>query len=157
MRDYGYHRCQGKDLPQSIKAGIIEANQETFAWSPAMTEADFNLTYGVYYYLDLEGRVLAFINGHILMGEGEIIQVWVDPSLRGQGLASYLFDQVQADLTINKLFLEARETNYDAINLYKAKSFVEIDRRPNYYQHPQEDAVMMLWERREEHDLNTCN
>jgi ribosomal protein S18 acetylase RimI-like enzyme len=40
-------------------------------------------------------------------------------------------------------FLEVRESNSAALNLYRNMGFQEVSRRPNYYQDTGETAVVM--------------
>ena len=44
------------------------------------------------------------------------------------------------------LTLEVRASNYGAIALYGAHGFRGVGRRPNYYEHPKEDAIIMTRE-----------
>ena len=41
------------------------------------------------------------------------------------------------------LFLEVRESNLPAIRLYQSAGFATTGRRPNYYHHPAEAALLM--------------
>ena len=57
-----------------------------------------------------------------------------------------LFDRILAYLDkkdVSDLFLEVRESNEAAIELYLKKGFEVIGRRKQYYQRPVEDAVLM--------------
>ena len=44
---------------------------------------------------------------------------------------------------VASIFLEVRESNKIAINLYKSYGFQEEGIRKNYYQNPSENAVIM--------------
>ena len=41
------------------------------------------------------------------------------------------------------LSLEVRATNAPAITLYEKLGFETVGRRPNYYRHPKEDALIL--------------
>jgi len=45
-----------------------------------------------------------------------------------------------------KIFLEVRENNIPARNLYKKCGFVEIRKIVDYYNNPKENGIMMLKE-----------
>ena len=47
---------------------------------------------------------------------------------------------------IYSIYLEVRDSNAAAITLYKHAGFKEVGKRKNYYEHPQEDARLMLWQ-----------
>ena len=46
---------------------------------------------------------------------------------------------------VERIFLEVRESNSPARNLYSAKGFKEIGIRKKYYRDPVEDAHIMAW------------
>lgn len=75
-----------------------------------------------------------------LAGEREILQLGVLPVYRGQGLARELLLSLPSG---EPYFLEVRESNQAARKLYESVGFVEVGRRPNYYQNPKEDAILM--------------
>ncbi len=62
----------------------------------------------------------------------------VSPDFRGKGAGYYLMCHAILEIKrkqIQKIFLEAAETNLAAIALYKKCGFREIGRRKNYYGH----------------------
>lgn len=73
--------------------------------------------------------------------EREILNIAVRARLRRQGIARRLLEnEVQSGGTY---FLEVRESNVVAQTLYRKLGFVEIGRRPKYYSHPSETAIVM--------------
>ena len=76
-----------------------------------------------------------------LNSEREILNLAVDPAWRRQGIARALLEhEIGRGGT---LFLEARKSNLAAQLLYKSCGFVEIGRRDDYYQSPNETAIVM--------------
>jgi [ribosomal protein S18]-alanine N-acetyltransferase len=75
-------------------------------------------------------------------GEREILNVAVAPSHRRRGLASRLLEEVLTGSS-DAWFLEVRESNTAALNLYKALGFQPAGRRENYYDNPAETAIVM--------------
>ncbi|MBR5534384.1 MAG: GNAT family N-acetyltransferase, partial [Ruminiclostridium sp.] len=74
--------------------------------------------------------------------------VAVRPSCRRMGLADRLLDVFirfgQANLAF--LTLEVRPSNTPAVALYEKNGFKEVGRRPNYYDNPKEDALLLTRE-----------
>ena len=59
------------------------------------------------------------------------------------------FDARAAALDLAFLTLEVRASNAPAIALYRKHGFQAVGQRRNYYQKPDEDALLMTWFRRE--------
>ena len=91
------------------------------------------------------GQVLGYAGLQVVLDEGYIANIAVDPKWRRQGLAGELLEVycrfAQAHLAF--LTLEVRASNYAAIALYGSRGFRGVGRRKNYYEHPREDAVLM--------------
>ena len=74
------------------------------------------------------------------------------PEYRRQGVADALLDALcarAAALDLAFLTLEVRASNAPAIALYRKHGFQTVGQRRNYYQKPDEDALLMTWFRRE--------
>lgn len=94
---------------------------------------------------DPSGRLAGYICPMQILDEGHILNVAVDPDLRGAGVGRLLVQQVLDDCqAANASFvsLEVRESNLPAISLYKKMGFEEMGRRKRYYENG-EDALMM--------------
>ncbi len=91
---------------------------------------------------EVDGKVAGFlVSRPIVEGEREILNLAVTPGLRRCGVAKAL---IRHEMTHGQtLFLEVRESNTGAQELYRAMGFVEIGRRPKYYQVPEESAIVM--------------
>ena len=90
----------------------------------------------------IAGYAIAFAVGE----DGEVLNVAVDPSFRGKGLAGQMLDALLIGLAargVRKAFLEVRESNAAALGLYGSRGFTEIGRRRAYYRRPVEDALVM--------------
>lgn len=92
-----------------------------------------------------DGTVLGYAGLQTVLDEGYINNVAVHEHYRRQGIAGELIAAFvrfgQAKLAF--LTLEVRASNAPAIALYAKHGFVEAGRRKNYYEDPQEDAVLM--------------
>jgi ribosomal-protein-alanine acetyltransferase len=73
--------------------------------------------------------------------EREILNLAVASRFRRRGIATALLNHELRRTAI--YFLEVRESNLAAQELYRKFGFVEIARRPNYYQSPVERAIVM--------------
>ncbi len=118
-------------------------------WSRNMLAEELDNALSAYLVaLDREdGSVVGYAGLMVTGGdEGYITNVAVRPESRRGGVASALLD-VFIDFAKGNnlafLTLEVRASNYGAIALYGSRGFRGVGRRPNYYEHPKEDAVIM--------------
>ncbi len=73
--------------------------------------------------------------------EREVLNIAVKPEFRRQGFGALLLDhEVKRKANI---FLEVRESNGPAIQLYKNAGFIQLSRRRDYYDNPRESAIVM--------------
>lgn len=82
-----------------------------------------------------------------VVDQGELANVALTPGRRGLGLGSHLLRHVlriAGERGVRKLFLEVRASNQQALDLYDRFDFVEVGLRRGYYDHPREDARVML-------------
>ena len=121
-------------------------------WSEAMlAEALYNDAACFIVAQGEDGTVLGYAGLHVILDEGYIDNVAVDPAYRRQGVADALigaFTRFGA-AKLAFLTLEVRASNAPAIALYEKHGFYEVGRRKNYYDDPREDAVLMTreWDR----------
>ena len=95
---------------------------------------------------------LGYANFLHVLDEGDIGNVAVAPEFRRQGVADALLEALcarAAALDLAFLTLEVRASNAPAIALYRKHGFQAVGQRRNYYQKPDEDALLMTWFRRE--------
>lgn len=77
--------------------------------------------------------------------ESELIRIAVGEKFRRRGLGEkmisfFLSDETNRELSV--CFLEVRESNHAARNLYKKLGFTEIYVRKGYYSRPKEDGIV---------------
>lgn len=92
-----------------------------------------------------DGRLVGYICPMLVLDEGHILDVAVDPVVRGQGVGRLLVERVLADCRASGasfVSLEVRPSNEAAVALYRVMGFVECGRRKRYYQDG-EDALLM--------------
>ena len=89
------------------------------------------------------GEVAGFlVSRQTAPGEREILNLAVAPEHRRKGVARALMQRELGEHS-GDFFLEVRESNMSAQNLYRSLGFCEVGRRPGYYDHPREAAVVM--------------
>ncbi|RPI24859.1 MAG: ribosomal-protein-alanine N-acetyltransferase [Acidobacteria bacterium] len=91
------------------------------------------------------GQVSGYLIGYVSSLEIHIANVAVSPAFRRQGVARRLMLDVLegTNLRCTSAVLDVRESNHPAIRLYLSLGFRPIGRRPRYYRHPVEDAIVM--------------
>jgi ribosomal-protein-alanine N-acetyltransferase len=75
--------------------------------------------------------------------EAELEVIAVAVPFQRKGVARRLFGEVVKSLDATVVSLEVRASNCAALALYSSLGFTEVGRRPNYYAHPSEDAILM--------------
>ena len=75
-------------------------------------------------------------------GEREILNIAVNPEFRRLGVATELIRRELSEHP-GEHFLEVRESNHPARNLYEHLGFREVGVRPGYYENPPEPGIVM--------------
>ena len=90
--------------------------------------------------------LLGFAIAWHVMDEGELANLAVAPESRRRGIGSALLDAVTTDALgrgTSQLYLEVRESNVAARDMYVAAGFEQVGRRKQYYRQPVEDALIL--------------
>ena len=93
------------------------------------------------------GAVCGLIAFRIAADEAEILNLAVDSAHRRRGIASRLIENAIGACKAagaKKIFLEVRDSNEAARNLYARMAFSEAGRRRGYYRRPLEDALVLV-------------
>ena len=118
-------------------AVIQAASPQASAWNPAdYLNYDCRVAF-------VDSRVAGFLVSRTVADhEREILNVAVAPADRRRGIGRAL---VENELARGRgaCFLEVRESNLAAINLYVSMGFEIVGKRPNYYRDPAEAAIVM--------------
>ncbi|MCC6094358.1 MAG: ribosomal protein S18-alanine N-acetyltransferase [Eubacterium sp.] len=99
-----------------------------------------------------QDQVVGYIGEYGIPDEGDITNVSVDRRFRNQKIGSALVSAlIHAAQTrgITRIFLEVRQSNEYAIQLYEHAGFHRTGIRKNYYCAPVEDAVLMMYDSEE--------
>ena len=93
-----------------------------------------------------DGAVCGYIGSQTCGEESDMMNLAVAPEYRRKGVAQKLTEELSRRLVeqgSHCLSLEVRESNSAAIALYEKLGFTQVGRRPNYYFHPQEAALIL--------------
>lgn len=87
---------------------------------------------------------IGYIAGEKNSSELHIYNLLILNEYRNKGYGERLLDfYINFNSNIKTVFVELRESNLKALNLYLDKGFVKYNNRKNYYSHPNEDAILM--------------
>ena len=144
-----YYEIVPMDRSHIPQVAALEKACFSMPWTEAMLEdALFDPQASFIVAEDEEGGVLGYAGLHVVLDEGYIDNVAVEPDARRHGVASALLDVFCRFGAANLAFLtlEVRASNAPAIGLYEKYGFRRAGLRPGYYQKPREDAVIMTRE-----------
>ncbi len=138
-------------LTEADVQAVSKIEEETFSmpWKPEdfleMVEAD----YAYYYVAETDGEIAGCCGIRNIVGEGEITNVVVAEKFRKQGIGRKLMEYMLKEAPkygIGDCTLEVRVSNKPAIHLYESLGFKCEGIRPDFYEKPAEDALIM-WKR----------
>lgn len=133
--------------PEDI-SGISKIEERCFSdpWSQESVRDGLESSLDTWLVLKEKEGVLGYCVFRIIAGEGELLRIAVSPEFQGRGLSKKLMDQMVEYSRKKKaetMFLEVRESNEKARNLYRSYGFSEEGIRKDYYRNPVENAVIM--------------
>ena len=140
-----------RDATVDDLAEIMDLERASFptdAWSEPMMREEL-LSPHAHYLVDVEaGRLLAYggVRAVARAADADIQTITVAASARGRGRGRTLLRallEAARQRGAREVFLEVRADNPTAAALYVSEGFLEIARRPRYYQPDDVDAVVM--------------
>lgn len=103
-----------------------------------------------------ENETIGFVVGRVVTGgeidvriDAEIYNIAIVTNFQRRGKGERLlnrFLQHSAERGVNYVWLEVRESNKKAIAFYRKNGFERVQTRPNFYENPRENAVLMRLE-----------
>lgn len=141
-----YRNMTPEDVPY-----ISQLEEETFSmpWSPASFLQMIEEEDARYYVAEEDGQLLGGCGLWLIAGEGSIGNVAVAKEARRRGVGTGLMRHMLSEGDkegLTAYTLEVRVSNAAAIGLYQKLGFVSEGIRPNFYEKPTEDA-MIMWKR----------
>lgn len=97
--------------------------------------------------IEVDGLLVGYFMCYLASDESHVLNFAIDPKYRRRGLGSKLLTNALSVLRergIKRVFLEVREGNVPAINLYSKLGFSVCGRRKRYYSDTGEDALVMI-------------
>ncbi len=94
---------------------------------------------------EIDGIPVAYGGMTVVVDECDIINIAVMENMRRMGIGKLLVQKmldICAELGVREIFLEHRESNIPAANLYESFGFSVYGTRKKYYSSPVEDAVL---------------
>ena len=96
---------------------------------------------------EVDGRIAAMMVGWMMMDELHIATIATHSDYRGRGIGKkiliHALCRARDDEGLVRAFLEVRENNVVALQMYRSLGFVEDGRRKEYYKDNNEDAILM--------------
>ena len=115
-------------------------------WSEASISSELRNPLSLWLVALDDDRVVGYVGSQSVLDGADMMNIAIDPAYRRRGVAQELVERLEMALKekgVICLALEVRASNAAAIALYEKLSFSVIGRRPNYYRHPKEDALIM--------------
>jgi ribosomal-protein-alanine N-acetyltransferase len=134
-----------EDIDDVLK---IEHSSFSTPWSREMFSCELTDHPFSYLYVarNNKGKILGYICYWLVFDEMNVLNLAVDKDLRQKGFGSALLKFVLkdgADRGAQTVNLEVRRSNRAAIELYEKFGFRQAAVRKNYYENPEEDAMLM--------------
>ena len=135
-------------MNDSHVAGIAALEKICFSdpWSETSISSELNNPLSLWLVAVDNDRVVGYVGSQTVLDGADMMNIAVDPAYRRQGVAAELVERLVTALKskgVICLALEVRASNAPAIALYEKFGFAIVGRRPNYYRHPKEDALIM--------------
>lgn len=133
-------------LEDTEEAAFIEAENFSKPWKQKDFENAVCLPNTLYMVIENETGIIGYAGMWIALDEGEITNVSVKKNCWGQKAGTCLMEEFLKEAKIrgvSSFFLEVRESNKRARNLYRSLGFEEIDVRKNFYEAPTENGIVM--------------
>ncbi|GGM39590.1 ribosomal-protein-alanine acetyltransferase [Paraliobacillus quinghaiensis] len=129
------------------QVAAIERESFTIPWTIDIYQKELTENpYAHYYVVEKDGIIIGFCGLWVVVDEGQITNIALLPSVRGNGYGSGLFQYIINQAIINgakRLSLEVRVSNIVAQKLYRKFGFMPAGIRKNYYTDNNEDAMVM--------------
>lgn len=128
----------------------IEARAYPVPWNKTQMMDVFNQKV-IRMKLLMEGKLIGYAFVSIIIDEGHLLHITVDPIHHGKRLGRYLLEQVLKlgdSHQLATIFLEVREGNTPARALYDRMGFNQVGMRKGYYPckiNGREDAIVMAY------------
>ena len=137
----------GNAVPEDAEAiSVIERQVFSVPWSRNLIDQSIDLPDGVFLTAKNENdELIGYVSGQQVLDEFYINNLAVTPVFQRHGIGRVLMKTIVDHAKragCSFVSLEVRESNTRARKLYESFGFVSVGVRKNYYQHPQENAMI---------------
>ena len=136
-------------MNESHVASVAAIEKECFgrdAWSEKSVSGELTNALALWLVAVEDGTVAGYVGSQTVCNETDMMNVAVTAEFRRRGIGEQLVTALVEELKAidsRCLTLEVRASNTPAQAMYEKLGFVEIGRRPRYYQNPKEDALIL--------------
>ncbi len=123
----------------------------TEAWSEKAFADSLALDYAIYLVASEKDHIIGMAGLRNICGDADITNVAVRSEFRRQGVAEKILIELMRqgmETGVINYTLEVRSKNIPALKLYEKLGFESEGIRKNFYENPQDDAVIM-WKRKD--------
>ncbi|MCF8566356.1 ribosomal protein S18-alanine N-acetyltransferase [Alicyclobacillus tolerans] len=151
------HPLKIRKMTLSDLDGVLEVEHRSFTapWSrQAFLRELVDNQFARYIVADDVSRVIGYAGVWLILDEGHVTNIAVDPDYRGQHLGELLLRSLMTICLargIKRMTLEVRVSNHVAKALYEKLGFVGVGVRKGYYTDNREDALIMWTDLVDEH------
>lgn len=138
-----FRKAVKADIEQIV---VLEAETFSDAWTHKGIQETLAQDHAFITVAEMEGRIAGYCIVYHVIDEAEIARIAVHEGVRRQGVGRGLLDYTCnccRERQISRLLLDVREGNGVARTFYKQYGFVEDGIRRNFYDAPNENAVLM--------------
>ncbi|MDO5522029.1 MAG: ribosomal protein S18-alanine N-acetyltransferase [bacterium] len=142
-KDYCVRVMKTEDVSQVV---AIEADTFSMPWSKDDFNKALNDPHNIYVIVEKEQEILGYCGLWSVLDEGQITNVAIKKNTQGCGLGYMIMKELihlGEEKGLTAFTLEVREGNIPARALYEKLGFESAGVRPNFYDKPKENAVIM--------------
>lgn len=136
-------RMSKEDLEQVCE---LEKTIFSMPWSYQSFMDSLEKKENIYLVAVEDKEVIGYCGVWVIEKEGQINNIAVKRECRNQGVGNHILQALLEEgkkQEIEQFTLEVRKSNKHAIALYEKNGFSSLGIRPNFYEKPQEDAIIM--------------
>lgn len=145
--EFEIRRAEEKDIPAITDLEkVCFEGKDPWSYGAFYNEIVENSDKTLYLVALADGKVIGYMGVWMILDEGQITNVAVDPEYRRRHIAESLIEEMvrrTAEEGVTSWTLEARVDNESAIRLYEKMGFRGEGIRPKYYEYDGTDALIM--------------
>ena len=132
------------DFTEEYVSGVAEIEQACFAnpWQISSIRGELENNCSFIYVAVEDNKPVGYVNVYCVLDDIDVVRVAVLPEYRRRKIAESIL-KTAMNRHKGTVYLDVRESNVPAINLYKSLGFEDTGVRKNYYTNPTENAVLM--------------